>query len=96
MVIFDFDQTLVNTSPVEALRAARQWRGVMAQAPKLAVYDGVSELLAALHEKGQPLAIVTKSPNRVGITDSLCMAILTDFCNKIGTMRRFAIMRSGA
>ena len=65
MVIFDFDQTLVDTSPVEALRAARRWRDVMAQAPKLVVYDGVGELLAALHEKRQPLAIVTKSPDMV-------------------------------
>ena len=65
MVIFDFDQTLVDTSPVEALRAARRWREVMAQAPKLVVYDGIGELLATLHEKRQPLAIVTKSPDMV-------------------------------
>ena len=31
MIIFDFDQTLVDTSPVEALRAARRWKDVMAQ-----------------------------------------------------------------
>ena len=65
MIIFDFDQTLVDTSPVEALRAARRWREVMAQAPKLRVYDGIGELLAALHGKGQKLAIVTKSPDMV-------------------------------
>jgi HAD superfamily hydrolase (TIGR01549 family) len=65
MVIFDFDQTLVDTSPVEALRAARQWRDVMAQAPKLLVYDGIGELLAELHTNGRKLAIVTKSPDMV-------------------------------
>jgi HAD superfamily hydrolase (TIGR01662 family) len=65
MIIFDFDQTLVDTSPVEALRAGRRWRDVMAQAPKLRVYDGIGELLAALHAKGQKLAIVTKSPDMV-------------------------------
>jgi len=65
MIIFDFDQTLVDTSPVEALRAARRWKDVMAQAPKLRVYDGVTELLAALHAEGQKLAIVTKSPDMV-------------------------------
>ncbi len=65
MIIFDFDQTLVDTSPVEPLRAARRWKDVMAQAPKLRVYDGVADLLAALHRKGQHLAIVTKSPDMV-------------------------------
>lgn len=65
MVIFDFDQTLVDTSPVEALRAARRWREVMAAAPRLIVYDGVSGMLRALKERGQTLAIVTKSPDMV-------------------------------
>ena len=65
MIIFDFDQTLVDTSPVEALRAARQWRDVMAQAPKLLVYDGIGELLAQLQRNGRKLAIVTKSPDMV-------------------------------
>jgi beta-phosphoglucomutase-like phosphatase (HAD superfamily) len=65
MVIFDFDQTLVDTSPVEHLRAARNWKAVMAQATKLKVYDGVHELLKELHEVGERLAIVTKSPDMV-------------------------------
>ena len=65
MVIFDFDQTLVDTSPVEHLRAARNWKAVMAQAPKLRVYEGIHELLKELHEIGQALAIVTKSPDMV-------------------------------
>ncbi|MCK1326644.1 hypothetical protein IVA94_38955 [Bradyrhizobium sp. 156] len=57
MVIFDFDQTLVDTAPVEHLRAARNWKAVMAQASKLTVYDGVHELLKELHESGETLAI---------------------------------------
>jgi HAD superfamily hydrolase (TIGR01662 family) len=65
MVIFDFDQTLVDTAPVEHLRTARNWKGVMAQASKLRVYDGVHELLKELHAGGQRLAIVTKSPDMV-------------------------------
>lgn len=65
MVIFDFDQTLVDTSPVEHLRAARNWSAVMAQAPKLRVYDGIHELLKELHDTGERLAIVTKSPDMV-------------------------------
>lgn len=65
MIIFDFDQTLVDTSPVEALRAARRWRDVMAKASRLRVYDGIGELLEALLANGQKIAIVTKSPDMV-------------------------------
>ena len=62
MIIFDFDLTLVDTKPVEALRAAREWKSVMARASELKVYDGVHELLVDLDAGGQTLAIVTKSP----------------------------------
>jgi beta-phosphoglucomutase-like phosphatase (HAD superfamily) len=65
MIIFDFDQTLVDTRPVESLRAARRWREVMAAAPRLVVYDGINELLKSMHKLGQTLAIVTKSPDMV-------------------------------
>ena len=65
MIIFDFDQTLVDTSSVEHLRAARNWKAVMAQASKLPVYEGISELIQELHESGQTIAIVTKSPDMV-------------------------------
>lgn len=65
MIIFDFDLTLVDTKPVEALRAARKWKSVMARAPTLEVYGGVHELLVELDARGQTLAIVTKSPDMV-------------------------------
>ena len=65
MIIFDFDLTLVDTRPVEVLRAARQWRSVMARVAELDVYDGVHELLLDLDAWGQTLAIVTKSPDMV-------------------------------
>ncbi|RWK11037.1 HAD-IA family hydrolase [Mesorhizobium sp.] len=65
MIIFDYDQTLVDTSSVEHLRAARNWKAVMAQASKLPVYDGISDLLQELHKAGNTMAIVTKSPDMV-------------------------------
>lgn len=65
MIIFDFDLTLVDTNPVEPLRAARKWNLVMARLPTLEVYDGVHELLVDLAAKGQALAIVTNSPDMV-------------------------------
>lgn len=65
MVIFDFDQTLVDTSPVENLRANRDWRGVMSRASSLQVYDGMTSLLRDLRAAGETVAIVTKSPDMV-------------------------------
>ncbi len=65
MIIFDFDLTLVDTRPVEALRAARNWKEVMRQAPDLEVYAGINELLRELQAKGQALAIVTMSPDMI-------------------------------
>jgi len=67
MIIFDFDQTLVDTSPAADLRANRKWSAVMTQAKagRLPVYPGVSEMLAVLHAKGHRLAILTKSPDMV-------------------------------
>lgn len=65
VIIFDFDLTLVDTKPVEALREARKWKSVMARAPALEVYRGVHELLFDLDARGQTLAIVTKSPDMV-------------------------------
>ncbi|MGR9400227.1 HAD family hydrolase [Rhizobium leguminosarum] len=65
MIIFDFDQTLVDTSSVESLRVARDWKGVMRKAAELPVYPGVGELLSALGQIGHRLAIVTKSPDMV-------------------------------
>ncbi|MDE2721619.1 HAD-IA family hydrolase [Candidatus Palauibacter polyketidifaciens] len=65
MIIFDFDLTLVDTKPVETLRAAKEWRLVMARVPELEVYDGVHELLSELDANRQRLAIVTKSPDMI-------------------------------
>ncbi len=65
MIIFDFDQTLVDTSSVEHLRAARNWKAVMAKASQLPVYNGMTALLSELHASGHTLAIVTKSPDMV-------------------------------
>jgi HAD superfamily hydrolase (TIGR01549 family) len=65
MVIFDFDQTLVDTQPVEALRVARKWKAVMARASELLVYPGINELLQELHAAKQTLSILTKSPDMV-------------------------------
>ena len=65
MIIFDFDQTLVDTRVHEDLRKGRKWKAVMARLEELEVYEGISELLRELHEQNKKLAIVTKSPDMI-------------------------------
>ena len=65
MVIFDFDQTLVDTSPLEHLRRPGRWGTFNQEARVLEPYEGVSELLVELSVAGQQLGIVTSSPDMV-------------------------------
>jgi phosphoglycolate phosphatase-like HAD superfamily hydrolase len=65
VVIFDFDQTLVDMRPVATLRSARNWTAVMEKACQLKAYDGINELLSKLHKRWQTLAIVTNAPEMV-------------------------------
>jgi len=65
MIIFDFDQTLVDTSSAEHLRSSRDWKGVMSKTATFPVYEGIDQLLTDLHLNGKTLAIVTKSPDMV-------------------------------
>jgi phosphoglycolate phosphatase-like HAD superfamily hydrolase len=65
VVIFDFDQILVDMRPVARLRSARNWTAVMAQAYRLNAYNGINDLLSKLHRRGQTLAIVTNAPDMV-------------------------------
>ena len=65
MIIFDFDQTLVDTSTTEALRAARRWSDVNRRLSSLSPYPGITDLIMELPRLGQELAIVTNSPDMV-------------------------------
>ena len=65
MVIFDFDQTLVDTSSLASLRTARNWREVNRRAVNLTPYPGITKLLEDLSGWNQELAIVTHSPSMV-------------------------------
>ena len=65
MVIFDFDQTLVDTSSLAELRRARRWAEVRQAMSVLEPYAEVTEMLHELHAAHMGLAIVTTSPNMV-------------------------------
>lgn len=62
-LIFDLDQTLINSSIAEAHRNRRDWRGANSLIPQMEVYDGIAEILAYVQQKGIKAAIVTSSPS---------------------------------
>jgi phosphoglycolate phosphatase-like HAD superfamily hydrolase len=61
-VIFDLDQTLVNSSAAEALRKAGQWPQVYKLIPGFSVYPGIAEALQYLRDRRIPFSIVSTSP----------------------------------
>jgi HAD superfamily hydrolase (TIGR01549 family) len=60
-VLFDLDDTLIDTGPIRALRDIRDWRGCVASAGQTVVYAGIPELLAELQARGVRIGIVTTS-----------------------------------
>lgn len=76
-IVFDFDQTLVDSSPVEALRRAKNWSRIYSNLNLIRVYDGIHELLANLKQAGIKLAIVTSGP--------------ASYCTKVMRHHRIAI-----
>lgn len=65
MIIFDFDQTLVDTNLLEPLRRKRDWPAVQREMRALEPYSGITDLLNDLNETGHKVAIVTHSPDSV-------------------------------
>lgn len=61
-VIFDLDQTLVDSAIAKSDRDARNWEKVYSLVPKIGPYAGVVELLDVLAKNEVPTAIVTTSP----------------------------------
>jgi phosphoglycolate phosphatase-like HAD superfamily hydrolase len=81
-ILFDLDQTLIESRSAEAVRKLRQWPKVYALIPGFVVYEGIAEVLAMLAEREVPVGIVTTSPGsyctRVidhhgfGVTKTVC------------------------
>lgn len=68
-IIFDLDQTLLDTSPAEAYRNAGKWALAYATIPNFKSYEGLSEVFVYIEEKGINCCIVTNSPS--------------SYCNKV-------------
>lgn len=62
LILFDLDQTLIDSRPVAALRRQRRWNAVYKEIPRLQTYDGVVALWNMLDEQGRLLGVVTSSP----------------------------------
>jgi len=61
-LIFDLDQTLVDTSIVADLRSQRRWPAVYPRIPETIIYPGILQLLTDLKTLKVPMVIVTSSP----------------------------------
>lgn len=61
-VIFDLDQTLVDSSHLDILRKSRDWKKIQALIPTIKEFPNVSKFLRILKENNIKVAIVTSSP----------------------------------
>ena len=63
-IIFDLDQTLVDTSCVQCYRDSRQWKLVYDNLDKTKPYDQINDLLIYLRKMDFKTGIVTSSPSK--------------------------------
>lgn len=61
-IIFDLDQTLVDTKSVKELRKNREWKKIYSKVENLKPYNGLLDIIELLHQKKIKLSIVTNSP----------------------------------
>jgi len=62
-IIFDLDQTLLDTSLAEMHRNRGKWDSVYAQIPNFTYYAGLEEVFAYIEQKAIKCCIVTNSPS---------------------------------
>ncbi len=72
-VIFDLDQTLIDTSSVETFRKSRDWTSAINRIPTLTPFDGINDLIKTLNVNSIEVIIITKSPGHY------CSAIVKYF-----------------
>lgn len=76
-VIFDLDQTLVDSSSLENLRRVRDWKGINERIHTIKEYPGVSEIIRLLNRNKIKVSIVTSAPK------SYCQSIIDHFAWEI-------------
>lgn len=68
-IIFDLDQTLIDSSCAIELRRQRRWADVYNLIPQFKVYNGLNDFIKKLLQNNIPICIVTSSP--------------ASYCNKV-------------
>ena len=76
-VLFDLDQTLIDSSSLEYLRNERKWQEIYGRISSLKPYPGISEILDILKRLDCRVGIVTSAPT------PYCSRILTCFGWKV-------------
>lgn len=61
-IIFDLDQTLIDSSALEALRASRQWRSVMQNLHLIKLHTETRTFLQELNRMNVKIGVITNSP----------------------------------
>ena len=66
-IIFDFDETLVDTSVTQPLReqSQKQWDKIYALIPQCNMYDGISELMTFIKENNIKTGVATFAQREV-------------------------------
>ncbi len=72
-IIFDLDQTLVDSSALEPYRRAQRWDVVLGHLNQIVLYPGIAELWQQCRAANLRLAVFTNSPRNV------CEAVLAQF-----------------
>jgi HAD superfamily hydrolase (TIGR01509 family) len=79
-ILFDLDQTLIDSSAAEQLRNSRKWQQVYPLIPKLSPYAGVADLFKMLLERDISFGIVTSAPR--------------PYCTKVIAYHKWAIEKT--
>ena len=79
-IIFDLDQTLLDTSIAEQYRRARNWRKVYDLIPAFKPYENLIEIVGDQVDKGLSASIVTNSP------ESYCRKIVNYWAIPVSNM----------
>lgn len=61
LIVFDLDDTLVDTGEIRTLRGARRWKECVKSLSKTRIFDGISELFCQAKQRDLKIAIVTTS-----------------------------------
>jgi phosphoglycolate phosphatase-like HAD superfamily hydrolase len=67
-IIFDLDQTLIDTSIAESQRKLRNWSVVYSLVPKFKIYEGINDVFVSLRKNGLRTCIVTTGQRKYAQT----------------------------